>query len=1020
MGDMSVRAAEPVRRREFSALTSLLDPKPTLASAASATPEPPRVAYLRGEAGAGKSHLVDALEEVAAGSGWWAARGHAFPQELTGPFGPFVEVVGSLVDLAGGEQVATSLVSDTTWEVLGRLDPHRATPAVAPSGLELPRLVSATIELLGALAAIRPTLLILEDLHWADASSLGLALRLVRRPPDGCRLLVTWREPVLPGVPLQSVLGELLRCPGTVDVPLNPLSADAVRRLVTEAVPEAADHGVARAVRYADGNPFTALALARAGDDDPTAVPTTLSDILLPPTAALRPGAREALELLAVAARPVTWDCLAAAANLGDGELEAAADELSTARLLVADHDRLRLRHALLSEVVGASLPPGRRRNLHSRFADALIAHSGTEDVDAEIAGHLRAAGRHAESRSAALRAARQAATRSAYPEAVTLFEQALAPAGPPPGSATGAEGDPLRMLLEAADVSRWAEATDRGLAWIDRAAALAGEDRAKLAEVEHARGRVLWAHGDPGASLDAYRRAVDLLPPDAAVRLRARLTASLASGLMTMSRFAQARRVAAESLSLCGLDVEALPGTAGSGGPDVANVVDVAPSDDGPDATVTQHALVTWAVSAAQTGDLPTAEVALARARVLGRRGHDPDAASRAFANSVFVVAHAGRWKEAVALADEGLDWARGLGLGPAALPMLANNRISGLVAIGAWADAEQSAREALAQTPAQGVGLMLHLTLAELAALRGDDVEAELGRALAMPGAESDPLVSVYAACARAEAALWRGDARTARDHVAAGLAVPEASQLPHETLRLVAQGLRAEADLDRSTGGSGRTAERVAIHERAESLLRLAPQSLGEENPALRAGRLLVEAERLRLESGAAGQSQAWTAAADAWTAVQELYPVAYCTWRAARAEFAIRRTAAGTALLRSATELADHLGARPLVEACSATARAAGVERDLALQVGRGETIDLRQASPTPPDPWRLTAREGQVLRLLAQGLSNRQVGLQLGISEKTVSVHLSNLYAKLGVTSRTEAVSAMIRTFSKES
>jgi DNA-binding NarL/FixJ family response regulator len=160
------------------------------------------------------------------------------------------------------------------------------------------------------------------------------------------------------------------------------------------------------------------------------------------------------------------------------------------------------------------------------------------------------------------------------------------------------------------------------------------------------------------------------------------------------------------------------------------------------------------------------------------------------------------------------------------------------------------------------------------------------------------------------------------------------------------------------------------------------------------------------RLRAATGRAPSATmaAFDAAAAAWERVGQPYPWAVALLRAAEAALAAgdRDHAAGR--LRRAAELADRLGARPLLEEIEVLARSARIQP-------AGDRADRRAAQATP---LGLTAREFEVLRLVADGRSNPDIAARLFISAKTVSVHVSNILAKMGVASRGEAAAAAHR------
>ncbi|HEV2240248.1 MAG TPA: helix-turn-helix transcriptional regulator, partial [Streptosporangiaceae bacterium] len=150
------------------------------------------------------------------------------------------------------------------------------------------------------------------------------------------------------------------------------------------------------------------------------------------------------------------------------------------------------------------------------------------------------------------------------------------------------------------------------------------------------------------------------------------------------------------------------------------------------------------------------------------------------------------------------------------------------------------------------------------------------------------------------------------------------------------------------------------------------------------------------------------QAWDAAAQAWEAVSQPYPLAAALWRSAEAALGDGDHDGAAARLRRAALLAGQLGAGPLSDDIAVLARRA--------RIGLGDDADTSAAGGETPARGRLglTAREFEVLRLVAAGRSNRDIAGELFISVKTASVHVSNILGKLGVASRGEAAAAAHR------
>jgi len=188
--------------------------------------------------------------------------------------------------------------------------------------------------------------------------------------------------------------------------------------------------------------------------------------------------------------------------------------------------------------------------------------------------------------------------------------------------------------------------------------------------------------------------------------------------------------------------------------------------------------------------------------------------------------------------------------------------------------------------------------------------------------------------------------------------------------------------------------RARRRPVDARRAHALLQ-GLDALVTEAPDARAHRALAFAELARVRGEPAAER--WQAAAAAWDALAAPYPAAYARLQGAEAvlrEGGARRAAAD--LLAQAHATADALGARPLREAIEALARRARL------------TLSPAAAPAREEDPSGLTTREAEVLRLLAEGLTNREIAERLFITQKTVSAHLAHIFGKLDVHTRTEA------------
>ncbi|HET8951606.1 MAG TPA: FCD domain-containing protein, partial [Solirubrobacteraceae bacterium] len=290
------------------------------------------------------------------------------------------------------------------------------------------RLFEEVLALLERLSAQTPLVLLLEDLHWADASTLDLVAYLAHTVSSRPILLVvTSRSEALePGDHLHA----LAESSGVRALALEPLGGEAIRALLSSSADSPAPELQSDIVRRSEGNPFYAhelLAAARRGE---TSLPPRLRDVLLASIARLDQRTRSLLRVVAAAGRPVTYGLLADVTSLGDGELAEALREAGEHDVLVPDRDAqvFRFRHELYSEAVYGTLLPGERELMHERLAQALTCEAGVGGCRgaAERAHHWSAAGRPVEALGASLQAAREAEAVAGLTEALRHVERVL------------------------------------------------------------------------------------------------------------------------------------------------------------------------------------------------------------------------------------------------------------------------------------------------------------------------------------------------------------------------------------------------------------------------------------------------------------------------------------------------------------------------------------------------------------------------------------------------------------------
>jgi DNA-binding CsgD family transcriptional regulator/tetratricopeptide (TPR) repeat protein len=497
---------------------------------------------------------------------------------------------------------------------------------------------------------------------------------------------------------------------------------------------------------------------------------------------------------------------------------------------------------------------------------------------------------------------------------------------------------------------------------------------------------------GDPGA-LEEQQRAVELVPPEPSVE-RARVVAYLAQLLMIADRFEQARGPAEEAVAVAGLVG--------------------APAEETLARTTLGNALV-------MLGEADAALTELQAARRLATAAGEPGSIrfiTRPAVGIVTYVAYShvllatGRLDEAATVALEGILQARHHGLSRSYGPLLICNATEALFALGRWDQADRISREALEIAPLETTAAHQLAARAALEIGRGDLDTAEqrlqaVRRLLPAPLPEAQKAGPLFTGLA--EIALWRGNLKQARDLVAEAVPLVEANS--RYAAPLYALGVRVEADraeLARARSLNGPAAEDGTASALLERLDRAAAGPAGPGIPELSAWHATGLAEQTRRDDRP--DPSAWATAVAAWDRLGQPYRVAYGCFRQAEALLAAagdRPTAAE--VLRRAAGITARLGARPLHSEIAALARR--VRLDVTTHTeATAATADPASAigAPTPGEDLRLTPREAEVLALVAAGRSNREIARALFISPKTVSVHVSNILAKLGAHTRVEA------------
>jgi ATP/maltotriose-dependent transcriptional regulator MalT len=955
-----------------------------------------QMAFVTAESGMGKTRLVDELAARAAERGARVLFGECI--ELgTGelPYAPIVTALRPLARRADPVLDALGPSRAELAQLLPELGDERPAPADPTTVTPQARLFEALLALLDRLGSDQPVLLVVEDLHWADRSTRDFLVFLSRALCRERVLVVgTYRSDELHRRhPVRPVLAELERSERGRRIALSPFTRAELVAQLTDIVGARPDPTlIDRLLTRSQGNPLFVEELLAAGSDGRGELPPTLRDALIVRVEALSEPAQELLRVVAAGQR-VGHEVLREVSGVEGRALREALRETVTHNLLVPDEDgRYAFRHALLREAVLDDLLPGERTELHLELAEALAERLGdddcgaaTLDAAAEVAYHFTEAGDRPRAFVAALRAAGAAEAVHANGEAAALLERALELWPRLPDAAALASCDHVDLLRRAAQNHDLAGDTNRMRALLREALDELDHEAEPLraAVLLERLGRARWKLGKGAEAMEAYDQALALLPASGTSPERAQVLAAQGWALMLAGRpesVARSREAIAAARAAGVRAVEA-------------------------------HALNTLGVVQLASNDRE-GEVALRTSIAMAREDDLIDDLHRGYANLADALYVAGHNAEGRDVGYEGLEALKGTGH----FRWLSLTLSEIEYHLGDWAAADALAsQEAMMRTSGQ---TRVHFLLrrAQLLLGRGDVEEALI------PAEEAHDLTSrslepqwhepVGAILAEAYSRRRRfDDARTAaasaieRLHGSSGVA------------HVAAAGAAVEADAAQQARDLGRDDEARAAVARAEALARAAadaaatPEGRARPRPGVYAAVAAAQAER------AAGRVDpaAWAAIAARWEALPEPYEAARARWREAEGHAAAGDRAAAADAARAARDTARDLGARWLLDELDLLARRAR------LRLGPSDADpdpaagpDAAQPPPELADELGLTAREREVLALLAEGRTNREIGETLFMAEKTASVHVSRILAKLDVRSRTEAAAVAHR------
>jgi DNA-binding NarL/FixJ family response regulator len=960
----------------------------------------PGLVVISGEAGVGKTRLLAEATREAAALGQLVVAGACMDIAAgTLPYAPFVEILralaraGRLADVSehiGAEllRLAPELASTraAASEHVGTSDGGEAGERGRPGGPG--RLFAAVRDALALASEASPLVVAIEDLHWADTTTLDLLTYLVRSMQvERILLLATARLDSLPRRhPLVDVVGELVRLPWTERIDLVRFDEQEVAQQLTGILGRPPDPGLSREVfERSDGNAFFAEELIATGAAPGGPLPVSLRDTLTARLAGLDEPTAQVLRVAAVAGRVVSHELLLRVVGIPASELLVAIRNALEQRLLVdvvEPFPGYSFRHALVREAAYEDLLVAEREALHRAIADALeddasLAPGGPLARSGEIAFHAMAARDLPRALAASLQAAATAEAASAFAEAELHLDRIVE-------IVSRVEGTEARIGIDRADL----------LARLARAAASAGHQIRATAVARAAIEALpagetdrrvtilldLFEYAWEGADIPAAELAVTevnaLVPDERSIRGS---QVAAADGLL---HFDRGRYVIAADAATRAIDIAR----------DCGATRELA------------RALTVQGQVQTQIGETNHAEESFMEAAALFDVHSD-----------ALVQAHSLRWRgwarfvhggfeESLALDLHALEVARREGADIRLGAYLLDGVLENLVELGRWPEAEATANQILARITRSFELTYSHSTLARMYAFQGRWALADEQVALAgsIPAIGPHRIWQLEDSIFVAYASSRHAEGRRLMETAIAATPEPEREAALWWALVKAVGGEADRAELARRRRRAREADEAVATGQRFAELFRAsARRAIAADGggPWVDAAWPTVDAEEQRLIG--LPDAERWAAVISARSSIAQPWELASAQYRHAEAILASGGSSADAASsLRRAGNVATSLGARALQAAIDALASRARIDM--------GRTATETEPPSGGGTTASLTARELSVLRLVAAGHTNREIGARLFISEKTASVHVTHAMEKLGALSRYEA------------
>jgi ATP/maltotriose-dependent transcriptional regulator MalT len=874
------------------------------------------------------------------------------------------------------------------------------------------RLFEEVLRALEHLTKHSPVVLVIEDAHWADRSSRDLLTFLIgnQRSLSGLLIVVTFRSDELHRThPLRPLLASLDRIAWVERIELPRLTRQDTSELAVRILGREPDEELAEALYHrSEGNPLFIEALLCCDGELSRELPESLRDLLLESVRRLPEDTQEVLRLASAGGEATGHALLAEVSGLDDAALTRAVRPAVTANVLHPRGDGYAFRHELIREAVHEDLLPGEHGRLHSRFAEAIDADPtlvppGRAAI--EMAHHWHSAHDSAWALIGAWRAAAQAGRAVAAAERLSLLARVLELWDQVPDAAERIDADHVRVTEQAVSAAHDAGEFERGVALATSALRELdpATDPVRVANllVRRSQFKMKLGRKDYAKELE---EALEYVPADVSATTRIEVLLALAH---CPPRITVERSYVEEAMAL-----------ARQAGDEASEA----------------EALLTLAFFSADPGQQAAPDSGplelVAQARDMARHHGAQGVLLRAAVAESHLLEGAGEHELAAEAARRGSENAEVQVLSRTSGSVLAVNRAESLLALGRWDEAQAIATGAMDRFLAPGPmnRALLHVIAGSVQLGRGDLTAAGRSMMTARDALRSVryedqhqlPLARLeilYTLAKGGPAAALAATSQTLDRFELGGSSPRYGWPVVVAGASAVLAGLRL-AGLSRDErlrDDSAGIADRLRTV--AEKL-----ETFGPLQRALALTYAAADADAARLIAAfpdgsgsgpdvgasdeAAGLVAAWDETAAAWDGLGEPYSLGETLLHAAEAALACGDRDGAAERLQRAAPLAAALGAQPLGEQIAILARRA--------RIRLAPSADSASSGAAPGDVGAddgelgLTERELEVLRLVAEGRSNREIAGELFISPKTASVHVSNILSKLSVSNRGEA------------